>query len=132
MDARPVSAAEASKLLDPLGRYPHLAIAVSGGADSLALLQLVSRWRTGRGSRPDLTGLTVDHGRRAQSRDEAEMVADVAAGLGVAHAILAWNGTKPGEGGLQERARAARYDLMAAYCHAHDIPALVTAHHLDD
>jgi tRNA(Ile)-lysidine synthase len=33
---------------------------------------------------------------------------------------------------LQERAREARYDLMAAYCHAHDIPALVTAHHLDD
>ena len=29
-------------------------------------------------------------------------------------------------------ARAARYDLMAAHCHAHDIPALVTAHHLDD
>src|SRR4030065_288302 len=29
-------------------------------------------------------------------------------------------------------AGAARYDLMAAYCHAHDIPALVTAHHLDD
>ena len=28
---------------------------------------------------------------------------------------------------LPERARAARYDLMAAYCHAHDIPALVTA-----
>ena len=33
---------------------------------------------------------------------------------------------------MQERAREARYDLMAAYCHAHDIPALVTAHHLDD
>ena len=45
---------------------------------------------------------------------------------------------RPGRGGesgaasLQARARAARYDLMAAYCHAHDIPALVTAHHLDD
>ena len=132
MDARPVSAAEASKLLDPLGRYSHLAIAVSGGADSLALLQLISRWRDGRGAKPDLTVLTVDHGLRAQSRDEAEMVADVAARLGLAHAILAWDGAKPGEGGLQERARAARYDLMAAYCHAHGIPALVTAHHLDD
>ena len=32
----------------------------------------------------------------------------------------------------EERARAGRYDLMAAYCQAHDIPALVTAHHLDD
>ncbi len=132
MDARPVTAAEASKLLDPLGRYPHLAIAVSGGADSLALLQLISRWRAKRGSKPDLTVLTVDHGLRAQSREEAETVAAVAARLGLAHAILVWNGAKPGEGGLQERARAARYDLMAAYCHAHDIPALVTAHHLDD
>jgi tRNA(Ile)-lysidine synthase len=33
---------------------------------------------------------------------------------------------------VQARARAARYELMAAYAHEHDIPALVTAHHLDD
>jgi tRNA(Ile)-lysidine synthase len=132
MDARPVSAAEASKLLDFLGSYPHLAIAVSGGADSLALLLLVSRWRAERGSKPDVTVLTVDHGLRAQSREEAEMVADVAARLGLSHAILAWNGAKHGETGLQARARAGRYDLMAAFCHAHGIPALLTAHHLDD
>ena len=43
-----------------------------------------------------------------------------------------WESGEPRAASLQARARAARYDLMAAYCHAHDIPALVTAHHLDD
>jgi tRNA(Ile)-lysidine synthase len=52
--------------------------------------------------------------------------------LGLPHAILTWTRTVAPSEGLQARARAARYDLMAAYCHAHDIPALVTAHHLDD
>jgi len=33
---------------------------------------------------------------------------------------------------LQEAARNVRYRLMAEYCHAHDIPVLVTAHQLED
>ena len=60
------------------------------------------------------------------------MVARMAESLGLRHAILTWTQGASQSGGLQERAREARYDLMAAYCHAHDIPALVTAHHLDD
>ena len=60
------------------------------------------------------------------------MVARMAESFGLRHAILTWTQGASQSGGLQERAREARYDLMAAYCHAHDIPALVTAHHLDD
>ena len=134
MDARPVTAAEASKLLDPLGRYPHLALAVSGGADSLALLHLMARaGAPRRGSRPDLTVLTVDHGLRAaiarRSRDGDAHGGETRPAACDSHLDA---GREARAGGLQERARAARYDLMAAYCHAHDIPALVTAHHLDD
>lgn len=59
------------------------------------------------------------------------MVERVADRLGVPHAILTWRHGAV-DAGLQARARAARYDLMAAYCTAHGIPALATAHHLDD
>ena len=52
--------------------------------------------------------------------------------LGLAHAVLVWQREGSPSAALQARARAARYDLMAAYCHANGIPALVTAHHLDD
>ena len=131
MNAVPLSAAEARAAFDRLARYGRLALAVSGGPDSLALMQLAAEWRAQRGAGPELHVLTVDHELRAASRDEALMVGRLAATLGLPHAILAW---KAGEGhtALQARARAARYELMAGYCHAHDIPALVTAHTLDD
>jgi tRNA(Ile)-lysidine synthase len=127
-----VSLSEMRKAFAPLARYPHLALAVSGGPDSLACLHLVARWRAKRGGKPELTVLTVDHGLRDGSRAEAVMVARAAASLGLPHAILDWSRGEAVIGGVQARAREARYDLMGAYCHAHDIQALVTAHHLDD
>ncbi len=132
MDALPVSVEEARKLFGPFQRFPHLALAVSGGPDSLALMHLAAAWRAAQGSAPELSVLTVDHGLRASSRDEALMVGRMASALGLPHAILTWEGNGANTAGLQARARAARYDLMAAYCHAHDIPALVTAHTQDD
>jgi tRNA(Ile)-lysidine synthase len=132
MNGRTIPPAEAEKLLAPLGRFPHIAIAVSGGPDSLALLYLAARWRRERGGEPGITALTVDHQLRSDSRLEAEMVAARAAAFGVKHAILTWSHAERADRALQARAREARYSLMASYCHAHDIPALATAHQLDD
>ena len=132
MNALPITLSEAQELLMPLTRFPHVALAVSGGPDSLALMRLAARWRAERGLAFKLSALTVDHGLRPSSREEAELVGRLAAELGLPHAILTWEGREPHTRSLQARARAARYDLMASYCHAHDIPALVTAHHLDD
>jgi tRNA(Ile)-lysidine synthase len=128
----PLTSSEARAAFAPLSRFPQIAVAVSGGADSMALLRLVAGWRLEGVGKTDVTVLTVDHGLRAGSRDEAAMVARVAESLGLRHAILTWTRDARRSGGLQAQAREARYDLMAAYCHAHDIPALVTAHHLDD
>ena len=130
MTALPITLTEARELLAPLTRFPRVALAVSGGPDSLALMQLAAQLRTELGL--SLTVLTVDHGLRASSREEAVMVGRHAAALGLQHVLLAWESGEPRSASLQARARAARYDLMTAYCHAHDIPALVTAHHLDD
>ncbi len=132
MSAAPLSPAEALASFAPLARYPRLALAVSGGPDSLALMQLCAEWRAERGVGPELCVLTVDHGLRAASRDEALMVGRLARSLGLPHAILTWERRGEGCTALQARARAARYDLMVAYCHAHDIPAILTAHTLDD
>lgn len=132
MNHPPISVAEARNLLAPLARFPRVGLAVSGGPDSLALMHLAAGWSAARGLSPSLSVLTVDHGVRAGSREEAEMVAGQAAALGLPHAILTWKPDPMPRASLQARARAARYDLMAAYCHAHDIPALATAHQLDD
>ena len=132
MNPLSIATPEAEDLLTLLGRFSHLALAVSGGPDSLALMQLAARWRKARGGSPDLTVLTVDHGLRSDSRAEAELVGGMASELDLPHAILTWVREDKDATGLQERARNARYDLMAAYCHANAIPALVTAHTLDD
>lgn len=132
MIASPITLAEARDLLAPLTRFPRAALAVSGGPDSLALMHLAARARAESGLAFELSVLTVDHGLRASSRDEALMVGRLAAELGLPHAILAWEASEPPSTSLQAKARTARYDLMAAHCHAHDIPAIVTAHHLDD
>jgi len=132
MNALPIPRSEAQALLAPLMRFRHVALGVSVGPDSLALMRLAAHWRAELGLALKLSVLTVDHGLRASSRDEASMVGRYAAELGLPHAILTWEGRDPHTGRLQARARAARYDLMAAYCHAHDIAGIVTAHHLDD
>ena len=132
MSAAPLSISESGAAFDRLAHYPKLALAVSGGPDSLALLHLAAEWRAAREDGPELRVLTVDHGLRAASREEALMVGRLASALGLPHAILAWERHGEGHTALQARARAARYDLMVAYCHAHDIPALATAHTLDD
>ncbi|MDR3208886.1 MAG: tRNA lysidine(34) synthetase TilS [Rickettsiales bacterium] len=107
--------------------YPNetLAVAVSGGADSMALLH----WLKDVGAK--IVALTVDHKLRPESADEAEYVAKICKKLGVPHRILEWTGQKP-KTGIEEAARAARYELMLDYCKKNNIGVLATAHQADD
>lgn len=101
-------------------------MAVSGGADSLALAHLLSQ-RVKK-----LHVLTVDHGLRPESTDEARHVSNIIAQWpNAVHQTLTWSGRKP-KTGIQEAARNARYHLMAAYCRDHGIGHLALAHHADD
>lgn len=116
--------------LGPFERAPHVAVAISGGPDSLALTLLLAEWAHSRNGRVD--ALTVDHQLRAESAAEAEQVGRWLAPLpGVTHRILPWPGPKP-ESGIQAAARAARYRLLAAHCRDHAILHLCVAHHRDD
>jgi tRNA(Ile)-lysidine synthase len=130
-DAAPVSVAEAKTLFDPLARASALVLAVSGGPDSTALLVLAARWRRARKTGPRLLAVTIDHGLRRESADEARAVAHLAQRLGVPHRILRWKGKKPATG-LQQSARDARYRLLAAAAQRVKACAILTAHTLDD
>ncbi len=126
----PVSPAEAGACFGDLASEAGLLVAVSGGPDSVALLALLADWARGPG-RPVLRAATVDHGLRAEAAAEAEEVAALCAGLGVAHETLRWLSSKPASG-IQDAARRARYDLLAAAALRHGCTAIVTAHTLDD
>jgi tRNA(Ile)-lysidine synthase len=93
-----------------------LTCAVSGGADSLALLVLA----VGAGCR--VTAVHVDHGLRPGSGEEAAVVAAAAAGLGAA--FRAERVTVPAGPGVEARARAARFAVLP--------PGVATGHTMDD
>jgi tRNA(Ile)-lysidine synthase len=119
-------------MFDGLAGLPGVAVAISGGSDSTALLHLLLDWQRGTGkSGPQITALTVDHGLRPESADEARAVALACGRLGVHHVSLVWTGEKPATG-IQAKARQARYDLMTGWCRAHDVPVLLTGHTADD
>jgi tRNA(Ile)-lysidine synthase len=128
----PIRPEELDGLFARFRAFAPFAVAVSGGSDSTALMVLLADWLHQRRVDPGgSTVLTVDHGLRATSADEARAVAAAAVQLGFRHATLAWEGPKP-RAGLQAAARTARYRLMASHMRAHGLGLLLTAHTRDD
>ncbi|MDX2205806.1 MAG: tRNA lysidine(34) synthetase TilS [Hyphomicrobiaceae bacterium] len=128
------SEAEVSSLFAAVGTDARgLALAVSGGADSTALLLLFARYRglnAAFAAAPCLV-VTVDHGLRCASPREAEAVAARAAALGLEHVTLCWLGPKPAAG-IAAAAREARYALIADLMRTRGLGTLITAHTLED
>jgi tRNA(Ile)-lysidine synthase len=127
----PLPAAEANGLFADLTSAPAIVLAVSGGPDSTALLLLAAQWRARRKRGPKLLAVTVDHGLRKEAAAEARQVARLAKKLGVPHRTVNWIGKKP-KSGLQEKAREARYRLLADAASKIGASHILTAHTLDD
>lgn len=132
MSAAGISADAFARLMARCGPFeprPLLAVAVSGGADSMALALLADGWARARKGR--VLALTVDHRLRAGSRAEARRVAGWMKRHGIAHRILAWTGAKP-KAGIQAAARAARYRLLGQACRKRGALHLLLAHTCED
>ncbi len=122
--------AELMAQLSPFAEAPiPLALAVSGGRDSMALCMLADRWACAQGRR--VVCLTVDHGLRHGSVQEAEQVGRWLAARGIEHHVLNWIGPKP-RTRIQEKARDARYGLLTDWCRSNGVRDLALAHQLED
>ncbi|MEX2618012.1 MAG: tRNA lysidine(34) synthetase TilS [Alphaproteobacteria bacterium] len=131
-DVSPVGSGEFADLMTRIGpfeRDPAIAVACSGGADSMALTVLLQDWVRARGG--SLTALIVDHAIRPESATEARRVSGWLAARKIDHEVLAWRGA-PIASGVQAAARTARYALLSAWCEARDCLHLAVAHHLED
>ena len=113
----------------PFEPQPHLAVAVSGGSDSMALTLLANEWVRERGGR--ITALTVDHGLRPQAAEEAAEVGRWCAARRIDHVVLRWAGPYPASG-LQATARAARHRLLQDWCRAQGVLHLLLGHQRGD
>lgn len=110
--------------LAPQARAP-LALGLSGGGDSTALLLIAADWARARGRK--LVVLTVDHRLNPASGGWTAACAALAARLGLPFEVLPWEGDKPAAG-LPAAARAARHRLLADAARAHGARVILLGH----
>ncbi len=115
--------------LEPFETGPNLAVAVSGGADSMALALLAHDWARDRGGR--VTALVVDHGLRPDSAAESAAALARLGGLGLAAQGLTLHGLARGPA-LAARARVARHAALAEAAMRLGVLHLLFGHHAGD
>lgn len=115
------------KFLDFAQKYSssRLAVAVSGGVDSVCLLH----WAAQCGL--NITALHVNHGLRDAADTETQYVIDLCKDLKIPYRVFYWTDDKPTTG-LEAAARDARYKFMTDWCLQNNIDALMVAHQADD
>jgi len=131
MEAAHLSAAFAAALdaSGPFEPLPALAVAVSGGADSMALAILARDWAGQRGG--STLALVVDHGLRPASAEEAWITVERLKRLRIPARLLRLSDLKHGPA-LAERARTMRYEILTAACRQEGILHLLLGHHAAD
>jgi tRNA(Ile)-lysidine synthase len=111
-----------------------LLLAVSGGADSIALLHAtIVIWAE---YREQIVVAHVNHGlRNGSSDDDAEFVRGLAGEFGLPFRLLTLQEgslEQMSAGSLEEAARQRRYDFLAETATKCGLSSVVTAHHMDD
>lgn len=111
-----------------------MAVAISGGADSVALLVAMADARAETGI--VLSAVHVHHGLRGADADgDAQFVAELARQLGVPlrteHGDVAALAAERGQG-IEEAARALRYRVFHELLVSREVDTVGTAHTLDD
>ncbi|KAF4133459.1 PP-loop family [Phytophthora infestans] len=136
----------------PKGKFP-IAVAVSGGADSMALMLLLREYLHGNRIKTPLLAVTVDHQLRIGSSREALEVAKICAERGgITHVtkVCEWHlgdtekhsggeqqsdllrPVKPRDSKIEEQARQYRYNLLRRVCLEYGVRCLFVAHNLGD
>ena len=117
------------RALAGLPKDTPLCVALSGGADSVALLSLLA-------ADPHVSAVHVHHGIRGAEADrDADFCRDLAARLGVPLTVLSIDAPALARElgvSLETAARDGRYKAITAHLEKENIPLLVTAHHADD
>jgi len=118
-----------SEFSSSLDARANLAVAVSGGPDSLALAYLAKCYSIK--NKITVKFLLVDHKLRPESTKEATFVKNLLKKVGITCKVLSWKGKKPFKN-IQSSAREARYSLLAKECKKNNIKYLLLGHHSND
>ena len=105
------------------------AVAVSGGVDSMCMLELARIWANVHQAKVFV--ITVDHGLREFS-GEKNLVESFCRKNSLFMQILKWNHQGKIESNIQAKARKARYKLISDFCKQNDIFYVLIGHHAQD
>lgn len=112
--------------IEPLnGKY---VVAVSGGVDSVALLDLLQR-QSIKNPNLDLIVAHFDHGIRGDSNDDRQFVENLAKNLSLK---FYYEEGHLGDDASEQQARDARYSFLKDIVKKESAAGIVTAHHQDD
>lgn len=116
--------------------FPNkIAVALSGGADSMLLTWLLSQYKHNHAKNTEIYAITIDHKYRPESTEEARRISDIVKPWGVNHLIRQLDyGTQDVKeiGNFEEVARMKRYQQFGEICKSYGIPVLFLGHHADD
>jgi len=107
----------------------NVAVAVSGGPDSLSLAFLAKCYSLI--NELEVKFYLVNHGLRNNSSSEAKLVSLILKKFDINCKILNWTGPKP-SANIQALARDKRYFLLTKACKNNKINYLLLGHHIDD
>jgi len=114
----------------------RLALALSGGLDSMVLLDALAHWVQARRAAGDVVAqplaIHIHHGLSEHADDWLVVCEREARLRGFAFEAQRVNVSRDARQGIEGAARAARYEALAASCNAHGVGWLLTAHHAND
>ena len=110
-------------------KKPNIAVAVSGGPDSMCLIHLLKNWiNLNRGN---LVALIIDHQLRKESKEESHLIKNYLLKNKISTKIIKINKKLVIKKSMKE-ARENRYEKLIKYCNRKNIFHLFLAHHYDD
>ena len=108
---------------------PVIAVAVSGGPDSMALIYLMKKWINIK--KGTIVALLIDHKLRTESYNECKQTQNYLKTINVNSKIIRVNAKKIYKKNMHE-ARQNRYDRLIGFCKSRNILHLFLGHHYDD
>lgn len=108
----------------------QIAVAISGGCDSMALTLALNDFC--ERNKIKIQALTIDHGIRKNSKNEAKKVGELLKKFKIPHKILTIPPTQIPQKNIEANLREIRYKMLSKFCQKNQIEFLFVGHHLGD